>query len=93
MRLAKAIEFVEPDWPLPQPLAEVLEEELEPTWRIQLDDVRAADSVSRRLDPRLRRYGLTESQFGVLETLLYVGSLSQPRWPESSSPAPATSPR
>jgi MarR family 2-MHQ and catechol resistance regulon transcriptional repressor len=39
--------------------------------------MRAADSLSRRLDPRLRRYGLTESQFGVLETLLYVGPLSQ----------------
>jgi MarR family transcriptional regulator, 2-MHQ and catechol-resistance regulon repressor len=39
--------------------------------------MRAADSVSHRLDPRLRRYGLTESQFGVLETLFYVGSLSQ----------------
>jgi hypothetical protein len=30
VRLAKAIQFVEPDRPLAQPLAEVLEEELEP---------------------------------------------------------------
>lgn len=39
--------------------------------------MRAAASVSARLDPRLTRYGLTESQFGVLETLLFVGPLSQ----------------
>jgi MarR family 2-MHQ and catechol resistance regulon transcriptional repressor len=39
--------------------------------------MRAADSVRHRLDPRLRRYGLTETQFGVLETLFYVGPLSQ----------------
>jgi hypothetical protein len=38
VRLAKAIQFVEPDRPLPQPLSEVLEEELEPTRRVQLDD-------------------------------------------------------
>jgi MarR family transcriptional regulator, 2-MHQ and catechol-resistance regulon repressor len=39
--------------------------------------MRAADSVSRRLDPRLLRDGLTETQFGVLETLFHLGPLSQ----------------
>jgi MarR family 2-MHQ and catechol resistance regulon transcriptional repressor len=39
--------------------------------------MRAADSVAHRLDPRLLRYGLTETQFGVLETLLHLGPLSQ----------------
>jgi MarR family 2-MHQ and catechol resistance regulon transcriptional repressor len=39
--------------------------------------MRAADSVARRLDPRLLSYGLTETQFGVLETLLHLGPLSQ----------------
>jgi MarR family 2-MHQ and catechol resistance regulon transcriptional repressor len=39
--------------------------------------MRAADSVSRRLAPRLLRYGLTETQFGVLETLLHLGPLAQ----------------
>src|SRR5512144_2024714 len=46
VRLAKAIQFVEPDRPLAQPLSEVLEEELEPTWRVQLDD-------TCRLGPRV----------------------------------------
>src|SRR5215475_3046880 len=46
MRLAKAIQLVEPDRPLAQPLSEVLEEELEPTWRVQLDD-------ACRLGPRV----------------------------------------
>ena len=38
VRPAKAIQFAEPDRPLAQPLSEILEEELEPTWRVQLDD-------------------------------------------------------
>lgn len=36
-----------------------------------------ADSVSGRLDPRLLQYRLTETQFGVLETLFHLGPLSQ----------------
>src|SRR5262249_44265185 len=40
VRLAKAIQFVEPDRSLAQALSEVLEEELKPTWRVQLDDAR-----------------------------------------------------
>jgi hypothetical protein len=38
VRPAKAIQFVEPDRPLAQPLSEVLEEKLEPAWSVQLDD-------------------------------------------------------
>lgn len=39
--------------------------------------VRAADSVTARLLPRLGEAGLTESQFGVLEALLHLGPLYQ----------------
>src|SRR5574341_121457 len=39
-RRAEAVQFVEPNRSLVQPLAEVLEEALEPTWRVQLDDAR-----------------------------------------------------
>jgi hypothetical protein len=38
VRLAKAIQLVEPDRPLAQPVSEVLEEELEPTRRVELDE-------------------------------------------------------
>jgi hypothetical protein len=46
VRLAKAIQFVEPDRPLAQPVSEVLEEELEPTRRVELDE-------ACRLGPRV----------------------------------------
>jgi MarR family 2-MHQ and catechol resistance regulon transcriptional repressor len=39
--------------------------------------MRAADSVRSRLERRLLRLGLTENQFGVLETLLHIGPLHQ----------------
>jgi MarR family 2-MHQ and catechol resistance regulon transcriptional repressor len=39
--------------------------------------MRAADSVRSRLERRLLRLGLTENQFGVLETLLHLGPLHQ----------------
>jgi MarR family 2-MHQ and catechol resistance regulon transcriptional repressor len=39
--------------------------------------MRAADSVRQRRDPRLLAYGLTETQFGALETILHLGPLSQ----------------
>src|SRR5262245_30239565 len=38
MRRTQAIQFVKPDRPSAQALAEVLEEALEPPWRIQLDE-------------------------------------------------------
>lgn len=38
---------------------------------------RASDSLLSRLNPLLSSYGLTASQFGVLETLLHVGPLNQ----------------
>jgi MarR family 2-MHQ and catechol resistance regulon transcriptional repressor len=37
--------------------------------------MRCAHAVSARLDPALARHGLTETQFGVLETLLHLGPL------------------
>jgi len=46
MWLAQPIQFVEPDGSLAQALSEVLEEELEPAWRVQLDD-------ACRLGPRV----------------------------------------
>jgi hypothetical protein len=46
VRLAKAIQFLEPDRPLEQPLSEVFEKELEPTWRVHLDE-------ACRLGPRV----------------------------------------
>lgn len=39
--------------------------------------VRATESVTSRLQRRLNEAGLTLSQFGVLEALLHLGSLSQ----------------
>lgn len=37
--------------------------------------MRCAHAVSARLDAPLARHGLTETQFGVLETLLHLGPL------------------
>jgi len=39
--------------------------------------VRAADSVSSQVNDHLREYGLTVSQFGVLEALYHLGVLNQ----------------
>lgn len=39
--------------------------------------MRAADSVSARLAPHLKRAGLTVSQFGALEALYHLGPLCQ----------------
>lgn len=39
--------------------------------------VRAADSVSDQVNSHLREYGLTVSQFGVLEALYHLGVLNQ----------------
>ena len=39
--------------------------------------VRAADSVSSRVNDHLRQHGLTVSQFGVLEALYHLGVLNQ----------------
>ena len=39
--------------------------------------VRAADSVSDQINNHLREYGLTVSQFGVLEALYHLGVLNQ----------------
>ncbi len=39
--------------------------------------MRAADTVQTRLDPALRRSGLTEKQLGVLEALWHLGPLHQ----------------
>lgn len=39
--------------------------------------LRAADSVTARLQPRLSEAGLTTSQFGTLESLLHLGPMSQ----------------
>jgi MarR family 2-MHQ and catechol resistance regulon transcriptional repressor len=38
---------------------------------------RAAESLSSRINLSLNKYDLTESQFGVLEALYHLGSLSQ----------------
>src|SRR5438309_4869870 len=38
---------------------------------------RCARSVSARLEARLRKVGLTENQFGVLEMLFHLGPLEQ----------------
>ena len=37
--------------------------------------MRAADALNARLAPVLEKYGLTHSQFGVLEALLHLGPL------------------
>src|SRR5512138_58847 len=39
--------------------------------------MRAADSVTARLDPLMRAAGLTLGQFGTLEALLHLGPLCQ----------------
>lgn len=39
--------------------------------------MRAAESVTARLNPRIASYGLTVSQFGVLEALYHLGPLCQ----------------
>ncbi len=39
--------------------------------------LRASDSVERALRPEFSNYGLTESQFGILEALFHLGPLSQ----------------
>ncbi|MFZ1756470.1 MAG: MarR family transcriptional regulator [Caldilineaceae bacterium] len=52
-----------------------------PTECLALDSfiklVRAADSVSSRVNEHLRDFGLTVSQFGVLEALHHLGVLNQ----------------
>lgn len=52
-----------------------------PTECLALDSfiklVRAADSVSSQVNEHLREYGLTVSQFGVLEALYHLGVLNQ----------------
>jgi len=52
-----------------------------PTQRLALDSfiklMRAADSVSAQVNDHLRDYGLTVSQFGVLEALYHLGVLNQ----------------
>ena len=51
------------------------------TQRLALDSfiklMRAADSVSTQVNDHLREYGLTVSQFGVLEALYHLGVLNQ----------------
>lgn len=39
--------------------------------------IRAADSISAKINTALSEYGLTETQFGVLESLYHLGSLCQ----------------
>jgi MarR family 2-MHQ and catechol resistance regulon transcriptional repressor len=39
--------------------------------------LRASDSVEKTLRPEFSNYGLTESQFGVIEALFHIGPLSQ----------------
>lgn len=39
--------------------------------------LRAADSVSAKINSALSEHGLTETQFGVLESLYHLGSLCQ----------------
>ncbi len=39
--------------------------------------MRATDSVRSRLEPHLRREGVTPTQFGVLEALLHLGPMNQ----------------
>jgi len=39
--------------------------------------MRAADTLSARIQQHLSNYGLTESQFGVLEVLYHLGPLCQ----------------
>ncbi|MBT9547708.1 MAG: MarR family transcriptional regulator [Candidatus Sericytochromatia bacterium] len=39
--------------------------------------IRAADSISAKINTALSDYGLTETQFGVLESLFHLGSLCQ----------------
>lgn len=38
---------------------------------------RAANALNAKLAPRIREYGLTESQFGVLEALYHLGPMHQ----------------
>ena len=38
---------------------------------------RAANALNAKLAPRIRDYGLTESQFGVLEALYHLGPMHQ----------------
>ncbi|HDS74145.1 MAG TPA: MarR family transcriptional regulator [Firmicutes bacterium] len=38
---------------------------------------RAADALNAKLAPRIREYGLTDSQFGVLEALYHLGPMHQ----------------
>ena len=38
---------------------------------------RAANALNAKLAPRIRHYGLTESQFGVLEALYHLGPMHQ----------------
>lgn len=39
--------------------------------------IRAADSISAKINTSLSDHGLTETQFGVLESLFHLGSLCQ----------------
>lgn len=53
--------------------------------------MRAADSVTARLDPLMRAADLTVGQFGALEALLHRGPLCQRDLAASSSAAEGTS--
>ena len=53
--------------------------------------MRAADSVTARLDPLMRAASLTVGQFGALEALLHRGRSASGTWGASSSGAAATS--
>ncbi len=53
--------------------------------------MRAADSVTARLDPLMRAAHLTLGQFGTLEALLHLGPSASGTWAASSSAAAATS--
>ena len=38
--------------------------------------IRASDSVRRRLEPTITKYGVTAPQFGILETLWHLGPMN-----------------
>ncbi len=39
--------------------------------------IRCAESLTARLQPILKEFGLTESQFGILDAIYHIGQLSQ----------------
>ena len=39
--------------------------------------IRAAESLSSKINLELNEFGLTESQFGVLDALYHLGSMKQ----------------